>query len=175
MAIKEMQPTDRDYYQKHLEEARSLQDKEFISKIDKDLYKTLYSGRDAMKDSYLSSLNASNDVNKYVQLNKIFPATNRALPTLYYQNPRIVFTARKNASDFSAKILTAVINYDYKEMKIKQENQKVILDAWFTGFGACKIVYQTNFVYKKVEEQDGVKNPDKQEKLISTLNMKGRG
>ncbi len=132
--IKELSRGDSDYLKKHLSEARSFQQKEFLSKIDVEKLQAYYEGDDYSIDS----ANQLYTEDEFISLNKTFPATNRVVPSLYYQNPKIVFTARKNSTEFSAKILTASVNYAYKEMKVKKENQKSILDAGVCGFGASK-------------------------------------
>jgi len=61
-------------------------------------------------------------------------------------------------------------------MGIKKENQKVILDAWYTGFGACKLGYQTDFRYRDITEEDRANNPqipDGQEKMIDYIEYQG--
>src|SRR4030042_2749213 len=149
MSISQASRGEIDYLKRHLSDARSFQEAQFLNKIDTDLYKAYYEGTDYKKES-LSQITSEDS---YMSLNKIYPATNRVIPTLYWQNPKIQFTPKKGTSDFSAKILTATINYDYKEMRIKQENQQIILDAWYSGFGACKIGYQTAFAYKMPQKR----------------------
>ena len=165
MGIKDASRGEIDYLKRHLSDARSHQEKEFLNKIDIDLYKAYYEGTDFKKEA-VSQITSEDS---YISLNKVYPATNRVIPTLYWQNPKIMFSPKKGTSDFSAKILTATINYDYKEMRIKQENQQVILDAWYSGFGACKIGYQTAFAYK----EPGKAKPDKEEKIIDYIEYEG--
>lgn len=173
--IKDLSRADSDYFKTCLKDARSFQEKEFLNKIDTELYKSYYTGDNYRKDNVADVV----EEDEYITLNKVFPATNRVVPTLYYQNPKIVFTPRKGTTDFSAKILTAVINYDYKEMRIKQENQQIVLDAWYSGFGACKLGYLTNFVYKSqdktmMQKIKGIVGlPDKEEKIIDYIEYEG--
>jgi len=179
MSIKDASRGEIDYLKRHLSDARSFQEKEFLNKIDIDLYKAYYEGTDYKKEAVSQIVSEDS----YMSLNKIYPATNRVIPTLYWQNPKIQFTPKKGTTDFSAKISTSVINYDYKEMRIKQENQQIILDAWYGGFGACKIGYQTAFAYKQAQNspKQGLRGaigsmlgvPDKEEKIIDYIEYEG--
>lgn len=177
--LKDLSQGDVDYLKKHLTEARSFQEKEFKAKIDVELYKSYYCGDDYKKDNAIDQIYEEDE---YINLNKIYPANNRVVPTLYYQNPKITFTARKNSTDFSAKILTAAVNYSYREMKIKKENQMAILDAWYAGFGCTKIGYQASFAYKQAKPKgmlgklkDAVmgQQPDKEERIIDYIEYEG--
>lgn len=174
MPIKNISQGELGYLRRHLSDARSLSDKDFIAKIDIDLLKAYYAGTDFLKEG----VSQATTEDTYISLNKVYPATNRVIPTLYWQNPKIVYSPKKGTSDFSAKILTATVNYDYKEMKIKRENQQIILDAWYSGFGACKIGYQAAFAYKEQKKGisdrlKGIVAPDKEEKIIDYIEYEG--
>lgn len=150
--IRDLSTADSEYLKKHLIDARGFQEKEFKSKIDVELYQAYYAGEDYRHDS----ANQIYSEDEFISLNKTFPATNRVVPSLYFQNPKIVFTPKKNSTEFSAKVLTAKVNYDFREMKVKKENQMTVLDAWYCGFGAAKIGYQTQFQYKDKPKDKGM-------------------
>jgi len=172
--IKKLNQADWDYYRKHLKDCRSLQEKDLLGRMDADLYKAYYMGEDSKTASKYSD--SEEEILEKISLNKIYPATNRVVPSLYYQNPRIKFTPRKGTTGFAADIATATINYDYREKKVKRENQKTILDAWYVGTGVCKIGYQTRFVYKEQEQKKrGLfgRQPDAAEKEIDYIEYEG--
>ena len=138
---------DRDFYSKHLGEAKAFQQKEFLDKIDVELYKAYYSADDNIQEQLAQDM--SNDMEtEWISNNKMFPATNRVTPTFYWQNPKIVFKPKRGTTQFASEIATAKINYDFRELGMKKVNQRIILDAWYSGFGGVKMGYTTRFKYK---------------------------
>ena len=178
MSIKNLSIADKDFFKKHLSEAKGLQEKEFLAEINKDTLKAYYRGLDQEQQKYFSQL-VNIESPEFATINKFFPSTNRITPSLYWRNPKIYFRPMKKTSDFSAKILTSVINYIYREKNLKHENQMSILDAWYWGFSGCKIGYQTDIKYKEPKKNMGQKikeafrTPSKEEREIDYVEYEG--
>ena len=75
--------------------------------------------------------------------NYLFVFANTMLPQLYFQNPRIVIRAKREALKFEAAVLTELVNTYFTD-EIKQENQLAIIDALLPyGYGCVKNGYNS--------------------------------
>jgi len=75
--------------------------------------------------------------------NYLFVAAVTALPSLYYQLPRIQIQAKRKGLDFEAAVLTSLVNSDF-DSRSKEENQLCIIDAFLPyGFAVIKNLYNS--------------------------------
>ncbi len=78
-------------------------------------------------------------------LNIIFPIVKNIIPSLYFQNPKVLVFPNRNQDEDSAPIVSEILNYYNKDLEIKTVNQQIIFDAYVLGMGVAKIGYSTKF------------------------------
>ena len=78
-------------------------------------------------------------------LNIVFPIVKNIIPSLYYQNPKVLVFPNRRSDEDSAPVAAEILNYYNRELEIKQVNQEIIFDAYVLGMGVCKIGYSTKF------------------------------
>lgn len=78
-------------------------------------------------------------------LNIVHSITKNIVPSLYYQNPRILAFPKKSESQSTAPIVACTLNHYYKELDVEETNRKVIWDAYLLGHGYYKVGYATKF------------------------------
>jgi hypothetical protein len=85
-------------------------------------------------------------------INVTYAIVKNVIPTLYYKNPYISAMPKRSVDEDSAPYATAILNYFYKELEIKNINQHVVFDAYVLGMGVCKMGYTTKFGTMPTEE-----------------------
>lgn len=81
----------------------------------------------------------------FIPLNITFPIVKNVIPSLYYKNPYIVAIPKRKQDEDSAPYVSALSNYYFRELNVKEVNQRGIFDAYVLGLGVCKIGYATQF------------------------------
>ncbi len=97
-------------------------------------------------------------------LNVIFPIIKNIIPSLYFQNPKILSFPKRNEDQDSAPVVAEILNYYHRELNFKEVNQHVIFDAYVLGMGVCKIGYATKFG-ADIEDEEITKEREKKKKL----------
>lgn len=94
-------------------------------------------------ERYLDELNGKYDVvlgnTQVPPINEMFAYKDATLANLFYQDPYIAVSAKKDATIESAVILEAAINYYWRELKIKEDIEQEITDALFVGHAWNKV------------------------------------
>jgi hypothetical protein len=134
--------TDFDYFKGELDKDISYKEKEYDQRIEPEKIIAYYEGTRQLTNDSLEV--DDQDLNR-VSLNKIFPATNTVVNTLYPANPGFTCKPRRDGDEYSAKIAEGALNYYFKERNFLSHNQVAILNAWFFGFGAIKQGWRSTF------------------------------
>ena len=173
-----MSRADFEFFKSKVFENRSFHEKRYTARINPKLLRSYYEGDPRKSDGALEDTREEiaqarqQDVRR-VSFNKFFPSTATVTASLYPQNPKFIVTPRRTQIDkqdttlldfvtynfndeISAKVLQSAMNYYYKEMNAKHENQLAILNAWINGFGIIKQGWQ--FTTQRVKEVDVEQN-----------------
>lgn len=67
------------------------------------------------------------------------------VPTLLFQNPKILALPKKKQSEDSAPYAREILNYYYKDKDINTENELCIWDGYVLNRGVAKVGYVTEF------------------------------
>lgn len=118
-------------------------------------------------------------------LNLVHAVVKNVVPTLYFQNPKILAFPKKAEFQDTAPIVSHILNYYYKTIDAEEVNQRVIWDAYVLGHGYYKIGYATKFgvdiedetkkektFTQKALEKLGLKKPEETEVIRPELNYK---
>jgi len=133
MAIK-LAKKDFSYYKKFIGDMKSEHDRQCMAVNTPDETIAAYQGQFA-KGSYTQ--------NDKMPENYLLISALTVLPTLYFQNPRIIVKPKRESLSFSASVLQSLVN-TYFDDAIKRENQLCIIDAFLPwGFGVSKIGYNS--------------------------------
>ncbi len=109
-------------------------------------YQGIFMGQ---SDNLLTGSHDTNSSQDMMIENYLFIFANTALPSLFFQNPRLI--VKSKTKPFEAAVLTAYLNNDFGEDD-KEENQLAIIDALLPwGYGVIKNGYnsRTGKVSKK--------------------------
>lgn len=87
----------------------------------------------------LGNLTVEEDV--LTTLNIVHSITKNIVPSLWYQNPRILSFPKKIESQASAPVVGQILNYYFKELDMEEINQRIVWDAYVLGHGYYKIGY----------------------------------
>jgi hypothetical protein len=78
-------------------------------------------------------------------INEVFAYTQSLITFLFARNPYISVNPKKTGTILGAKILEAAVNYFWRELKIKEEVQREIIDAILVGHGWHKTGMDVQF------------------------------
>ena len=104
------------------------------------------------------------------------------LPSIIFQNPRVLAFPKKVESQDTAPIASEILNHFYKKTDAEEINQKVTWDAYMLGYGVSKIGYATKYgmdvktdekkrtVKDRILEQVGLKKKEEVEELHPEVN-----
>ena len=128
---------------------------------------------DYFERGYARILNVLDDPDIITTLNLIHAIVKNIVPSLYYQNPRILALPKKVSSSDTAPIVTEVCNHYYKKMDVEETNQKITWDAYVLGHGYSKTGYATT-LGMDVDEKDNKPKPKKSmiDKGLEALGLK---
>ena len=118
---------DFDYYTGMLRKDEDYKDTQYTSRINPSKILMYYEGSRNIDPKYNEMM--EDDLNR-ISLNKIFPATQTVVSTLYPNNPGFIARPRRSKSDIISKLAQTSLNYYFDEMNALEENQKAILNAW---------------------------------------------
>ena len=115
-------------------------------------YRQYYRGdweTDLASDAFVEGL--LDNITEYTPANRVFSFIRSLLPAIYFRNPGMYVTDDTVDKD----IVQRVINYLIKELKIKRELKKVILDCLIIGIGAVQLGFE-----RDVFDGNLANNPD---------------
>lgn len=72
-------------------------------------------------------------------INEIFAFVQTAISGMLFKDPFISVNPKKNSTIKAAKIKEAAVNYYWRELKIKQEMEKEVIDSLLVGHGWMKV------------------------------------
>ena len=91
------------------------------------------------------STHAQMDVDMITTLNLTHAITKNVVPSLYFQNPKVMVLPKKIESQGTSTTVSQILNYYFKELGMEEINQKIIWDAYVLGHGYYKVGYTTKF------------------------------
>jgi len=86
-----------------------------------------------------------------VNVNFVSAYVRTVLPAVYFKDPYIFVEARTEEELGKASVIEAVINYIWREINLKEEVKRIILDTILFGIGWIKIGYTAEFGRKVTE------------------------
>ena len=107
--------------------------------------------------------NAATTINEQemiTTLNLIHSVVKIMMPSIVFQNPKILATPEKMDSQETAPVVTNTLNYYYERSKVSKTNDSVAWDAYVLGHGYSKTGYATKF---------GIDLPDAKKKPKSVI------
>lgn len=143
-------------WQTEIDIAIEFRNKEFGEYI-RDKHSGCGSNIDYFERGYARIMNSGiADEDAITTLNIIHALIKNVVPSLYFQNPRILSIPKKISSADTAPIVSEIVNYYYRRIDVEETNQKIIWDAYVLGHGYSKIGYATKVgmdVANKQEKQ----------------------
>lgn len=112
-------------------------------------------------DYYLGKQRRTNRiVNEFADtvVNMVFSNISTILPSIIFRNPRIYITPKRKPTEkldtvSGAAVLETVLNYFYKELDIKSETRRVVLDALIGPWGLIHLGYNAQIETVTVGDQ----------------------
>jgi len=80
-----------------------------------------------------------------VPVNKIFSFGKSLVPRTYFKSPTVTVTALRPEFEWHARVVEAVDNYLIKELNLKYQLKRAILDTYLCGTGPIKLGYDSEF------------------------------
>ena len=110
-------------------------------------------------------------VNDYMTttLNLFHAITKNVVPSLMYQNPKILAFPEKIESQDTAPIVSQTMNHFYRKIKAEDANERVVWDAYVLGYGISKVGYATKF---GIDVKDDKKKPSLLDKALNAVGLK---
>lgn len=160
------------------EETRKLSPKEEVSKWHNRL-KDARTYRDQISrtqgwERFINEYKGNYDVGSLglsmsvIPINLVFAFAHTEIPRLYFKDPYITINPKGMGFVKSAKILEVVINYLVRELNIKNELLKCLLDTLLVGHGWIKYGYSGTF--GKMVTSEDVKGKGKNTKSLDEIN-----
>lgn len=87
-----------------------------------------------------------------IPVNKIFSFGKSMVPRTYFRNPTVSVTALRPEFEWHARVVEAVDNYLIKELNLKYQLKRGILDTYLCGTGPIKLGYDSEFGYLPVQK-----------------------
>lgn len=81
-------------------------------------------------------------INPKIVVNVVFSNARTLLPALYTFDPHFIIKPRRRQDVKFAPIVEALINYEWKELSLKKQIRRAILDAYLLGYGIVKVGWQ---------------------------------
>lgn len=129
---------------------------------------------DYFERGYQRLIGMLDDAEAITTLNLVHAIVKNIVPSLYYQNPRILALPKKSSSADTAPVVTEVCNHYYRKMDVEETNQKVVWDAYVLGHGYSKVGYATKFGMDIEDTEDDKKRKKKSliDKGLEALGLK---
>ena len=81
----------------------------------------------------------------FVNVNFVYAYIKTVMPAVYFKDPYIFIEGRSEEDLGKANVVEAIINYIWREINLKEEVKRVILDTLLFGIGWLKIGYTAEF------------------------------
>jgi hypothetical protein len=81
----------------------------------------------------------------FVNVNFVYAYIKTVVPAIYFRDPYIFAAGRKEEDVGKANVIEAIINYVWREINLKDEVKRAIIDTLFFGIGWVKIGYTAEF------------------------------
>ena len=95
-------------------------------------------------DYYEGDYNVKGKAIQSPPINMVFGYVQTGIAKIYFRDPYITVNPTKVISPNGARILEHVINYYFRELGLKNENAKVLLDTYLIGHGWLKYGYRAD-------------------------------
>lgn len=124
--------------------AEDFRDKEF-GQYTAQNHSRAGSNIDYFEHGYARLISVLDDNDVITTLNIVHAIIKNVVPSLYYQNPRLLAIPKKISSADTAPIVAEIQNHFYRKPEVEENNKKVIWDAYVLGHGYSKTGYATKF------------------------------
>ena len=174
---------DTDCWRKELELAEEFRQEQFGSYTDKNINKN-GENIDYFEKGFCSGYTDHTD-DTITTLNFFHIVTKLIVPTLFFQNPRVIILPKRKIDEEAAPYAREILNYYYKELEIDFENELMVWDSYVLNRGIYKIGYATRFGMDIPEEKKkkktlidkalisiGLKKEEKEEVIKPEINQK---
>ncbi len=84
-----------------------------------------------------------------VPLNMIFSMARSIVPRIYFRNPRVTVTPTQPGMWWHAKVLERIDNWIIREINIKKQLKRIVLDAFLFGTGVVKLGFDSEFGFSR--------------------------
>ena len=153
-----MKIPDIDRWRKEIELAEEFRDEQFGTYTDKKISKN-GENIEYFEKGYCSGYTDHSD-DTITTLNFFHIVTKLIVPTLFFQNPRVIVLPKRKADQESSQYAREILNYYYKELEVDFENELTVWDSYVVNRGVYKTGYATRF---------GMDIPDEKEKKPKTF------
>lgn len=110
--------------------AKRLHEEKFISNAK--------AWRDFYEGNHFPTIANKSDL---VVINYTYSILKAILPQIYFQDPYIYLTATDRESTFNRQLAEDALNNTWREIKVKRQMKRIILDMLIMGFGIGKLGY----------------------------------
>ncbi len=88
-------------------------------------------------------------------VNMMFSLLRSMVPQIYFRNPQVVITARKPGllPELNARIVQTIDNWLLRELVVKPEMKKMVVDNFFCGIGNGVFGYDSEFGWQSAPQQ----------------------
>ena len=97
-----------------------------------------------------------------IPINLVYAYVHTEIPRLYFRDPYIAVNAKGMAHISASQVLEVVINYLFKELNLKQELFKVLMDTLLIGHGWIKYGYTGTFGHVTTDSENKGKGKQKE-------------
>lgn len=91
------------------------------------------------------------------------------IPSIIFQNPRVLAFPKKIDSQDTAPIVSEILNHFYKKTDAEEINQKIVWDAYMLGYGISKIGYATKY---GVDVESDEKKRSVKDRILESIGLK---
>lgn len=122
-----------------IDSGKKFADKEFYQNAKDDI--AFFSG------DHFKGINTGTAKNKDIlTINYAWSIIKSMIPQTYYQDPYIYLTTNETDYEQSKQLAEDYLNFCWRQMKVKRQMIKIILDWYVTGLGIAKLGYYTDTV-----------------------------
>lgn len=144
--------TDIQKWRLEIQLAEEFRQKEF-GQYDNSKHEKAGLNIDYFERGYSRILDVLDDEEIITTLNIVHAIIKNIVPSLWFQNAKILALPKKISSSDTAPIVTEVSNHYYQSMDVDETNQRITWDAYVLGHGYSKIGYATKFGTDVKEEK----------------------
>lgn len=101
-----------------------------------------------------------------VTVNMVRAITGIVIPAVYFRDPTVRCQPRIAGTEFQCKLTEELLNYYLRELRVKRQVKKIILDALLFGRGYMKLGYE---VQVEVEDVEPIEDPETGEQITNAV------